>query len=481
MQLPFTVVVEPPSLDELRRLARRWWIWAIAAGFIVLGVVVLLLNSRPSDDRTLLDNRGPLHVTSDPAGAEVVIDGNKVGRTPVDVTLPPGEHRVIIHYQGYAEATYLPTLTNEPSDLHADLWLRTPQVDRLRPIFPGASIVGAGFLIDGRVVLTVALPPGDERQLWLLGKDGEVERLGPPQARGSIAVSPQGTQAAYLAASDRSAAAGRLTEVWITQRDAERGGRLYTLSTAAADERLVDITWAPDGQHLLLVSRQQPPGGGQRTKLRSLEVSTGAATDLVTLPSDIVVGSYTWSPTGEHVAFLARSGQLTSLCSLDLASGDFHYLADLGRDDASPLPVTPLAWSPAGGQLLYAAPAQDRPTSGGWLFAAKPAPALFKANLAVPVGQRLGKAEGQFPVWRGDGEVLALARPNGSGPLVLRQVDPNGETKDVAELPLKPTSSYAARWDAAHAQLLIAVRGSAGTGTSQTDYFLVQFRPGVSR
>src|SRR5581483_2217222 len=89
--------------------------------------------------------------------------------------------------------------------------------------------------------------------------------------------------------------------------------------------------------------------------------------------------------------------------------------------------------------------------------------------------------EGQAPVWRPDGVIYALARPRGDGPLVLRDVDPKGPTRDLGDLPLKTSSSFAARWDAPHAQALIATRGAAGLETDRPEYWLLQFRAEVGR
>jgi dipeptidyl aminopeptidase/acylaminoacyl peptidase len=121
------------------------------------------------------------------------------------VAVAPGEHRVTLRREGYAEATYTVRLeTGQSAMLAGELWLRRPEVRRLRPAFPGAAIAGATFLDDGRIALAVALPPGDERQLWLLDGQGSARRVGPPQAWGSIAISPDGRRVAYLMPMEQS-------------------------------------------------------------------------------------------------------------------------------------------------------------------------------------------------------------------------------------------------------------------------------------
>jgi hypothetical protein len=480
MQLPFSVVVEAPSRTELGRLARAWWTWAIAGTLVAASTAGLVIFSTQPQRETEVGT-ATLQVSSMPTAATVAVDERVRGRTPIDLQLTPGEHHVTVRHERSIEATYQVRLeAGQNTPITAELWLHSPQVQRLHPPFPGASIVGADFLRDGQVALAVALPPTDERQLWLVDGTGGIQRLGPPFARGSLAVSPDGEWIAYLAASHRSGVSTRLDEVWIAGRESERGERRHVLPASAADERLVDLTWAPDGQHLLLASRQQVPGGSQRRRVRCLPIDGGDPRELISLPVEVAPGSYDWSPDGERVAFLTRTGQLASLCLLGTRDGTFHYLADLGRDDASPLPFAPLAWSPDGRRLLYTAPVQDRPTGGGWLFGSKTTIGLFAADLARPVGERVGTAEGQFPVWRSDGSVLVLARPSG-GPLVLRQVEPSGESHDLAELSLRASSRFAVRWDVAHAQALITLPGPASLGSSQPEHWLVRFRPEVGR
>jgi hypothetical protein len=269
---------------------------------------------------------------------------------------------------------------------------------------------------------------------------------------------------------------GRLTETWVGGGPM-RAHRAFALPSGAADERFVDLAWAPDGQHVLAVSRLVATGGGQRSRLLLLDPGGGDARDLVTLPSDVVPGSYAWSPDDGEVALLARVGQLTSLCTIVLATGEFRYLADLGRDDASPLPFAPIAWAPDGRRLVYAAPTDERSRFGGWLFGSKPGTGLFTGVRERAATQRLGRAEGQSPGWRADGSLVTLARPKSDRPLVLRVVSPDGATADIAELPVNAAAVYAARWDLERAQAIVAVRGAAGFGATQPDFWLVRFRP----
>jgi hypothetical protein len=259
MPLPFTVVCEPPPF-----LARTWRIWVLVGGLAVAASAFLFyfLFGPPAGAGPEVGG-ATLRVESEPPRATVEIDGRARGHTPLTVAVAPGERRVGLRLDGYAEATYTVRLeTGQSAMLAGELWLRSPEVRRLRPAFPGAAIAGATFLDDGRIALIVALPPGDERQLWLLARRGGAQRVGPPQARGSIAISPDGARVAYLAPGEGAGPGGPLRELWLAGSGGERGSRRFVLPTG--DERLVDLSWAPDSQHLLVVSREQRAGGGQR-------------------------------------------------------------------------------------------------------------------------------------------------------------------------------------------------------------------------
>jgi dipeptidyl aminopeptidase/acylaminoacyl peptidase len=404
----------------------------------------------------------------------VLVDGRTRGRTPLTTGVAPGEHVLLLQRSETLDERRQLTVGPEGASVHADLWSRAPRLTRLRPAYPGATITGADFLSDGRVALAVALPASDEHQLWLLDPGGGLERVGPPDATAPAAISPDGQRLAYLARRPGTGAAGssaRLDELRLARIGETRGEPRWRLTPP--DERLTDLSWAPDGASLLLVSTQRPAGGGVRSRLLLLPADAGEPRELVALPGEVVPGSYAWSADGARVAFLAQASGLAALCLAELG-GSFRYLADVSRDDPSPLPFPPVAWSPDGARLLYAAPTFDRPSQSGWLFGPAPSIGLYRVDPARPVGQRIGEAEGQSPAWRRDGTIVALHRA-ADGPLVLRAVGADGGTRDVGAIGLTPSSVYAARWDTAHAQALVAMRPSASLGATRPEFWLVRF------
>ena len=446
MPRTFTTV-RPRRRAGIRRAASSQRAWRLVGALLVAGVMTLAVFCVPAHRRPPAGG-ALLQVESVPPGATIEIDGRGHGGTPATLSLAPGEHRVRLRRDEYLDAIYQISLAaGQTTAVRAELWLRTPKVQRLRPPFPGAIITNASFLRDGQVAVTITVPPGDERQLWLLDGRGGTRRLGPPTTRGSLAVAADGQQLAYLASSQGpSAVNGRLDEVWIARANDERGERRYALPIGANGERLLDLTWAPTGRHLLVVSRQQRPDGAYRSRLRLLDIAGGEPHELASLPSEVVPGSYTWSPGGHALAFIARTDQLLALCLVSAFDGAFHYLADLGRDSLNPSSFPPLAWSADGRRLVYAAPAHDRAISGSRPFGAT-SPLLFTADLTQPLGQALGEARGDAPARRGDGSIVALARSKRDGPLVLRAVEPGGNSRNLAALPLPRAATFAVRWD----------------------------------
>ena len=234
MHLPLTIAIEWPTPHDLR--SRRFWLFAgLAIGGIVAGIV--LVRAALTSATQAAVNSASLAITSTPPGATILVAGRERGHTPATLALPPGEYRVTLRLAGRADTAYnVRLIANEATSLDGLLWLRTPETLLVRSPLPGATIVSAQFLDDGRVALAVALPSDDERQLWLLERDGTARRSGPPLASVAIAAAPDGSRVAYLArpatGTPTSAATlgvdGLVTELGVTARDGARRAALRT-------------------------------------------------------------------------------------------------------------------------------------------------------------------------------------------------------------------------------------------------------------
>ncbi|HLG72486.1 MAG TPA: hypothetical protein VK009_18875 [Chloroflexota bacterium] len=393
-----------------------------------------------------------------------------------------GVHQIGISAPGFlSESLRAEVLAGGSISLQASLWRAQPATSQLLPPLPGAGLAGADFLRDGRVALLLTIPPGDERQLWIEGPGSEQRRVGPALARGSAAVSADGARVAYLAGPDTSLGSGQPpTELWLSAVDGQGASRRYALPQQnGTTGQLLDVAWSPDGGHLLLVARQAAPAGGQRTVLSWLAADQGDPQPLVSLPDDVVAGSYSWSPDGAWVTFLATGSGHTSLCLLGVPNGDFRYLGDVNSGGLShPLPVSPVSWAADGSELLYSASASRQADVGGWLFAAGSATALYTVRPATPAPQLVPDGQGQSPTWLPDGSLLTLARGKAGGPLLLRHLIAGSPPVDGPPLPLTAGPAFAARWDPSHAQALIVVHGDGlDLASSNDQYWLARFRP----
>jgi hypothetical protein len=417
---------------------------------------------------------GIIQVTSQPAGAVIQLDGRAHGRTPAAITAETGHHQVRLELQGYADPPIaVDVQLDETATVDQRLWLRTPVVERLRPLLPGASIADVRFLRDGTLAVLQQLP-GDGWQLWLRQAQGTTHRVGPSSSPGRLAMSEDGQLVAYLAnQKSDTLSGGHLDQLWVLQPDGQGRRLVYQLPASSGEQDLVDLSWSPDGRHLIAFARQRPVAGGSSTRVFVVDSAGQAVNELVTMPSDVVAGSSTWDAEGQRVGFLTRSGEATSLFVIGLAQLDARYLADVSRSDSQVAPFAPLAWAPQGAGFVYSAPDQLQ-SSSSWL-GSQPSPALFSADEIFGKPQRLGASEGETPAWLDQQTLVGLARKPHEGPLVVREVKRSGASSDVADLPFK-ANAYAARWDVQRGQAVVAVAGGAGGFSTSSDYWLVQLQ-----
>jgi hypothetical protein len=444
------------------------------AGFAVVACgAVIYLRGRASQ-------AGSLVVRTSPTGASIAVDGSFAGPSPLTRIVGAGEHEVALVDERYLTTAYRVSVSPRGMvAISAELWRRSPLVQLLHPSSPGATIATADFLDDGRVALVEDLPDHDQ-QLWLLDASGVMRQVGASVDADRITLSRSGSRIAFVAKSTASPpGAPRQMSIDAASAAGTEIDRSWNLALASG-EQVADLAWAPDGRHVLVIARRQD-ADGIRSRFLWLDTEDGAAPELSGMPTDVVPNSYSWSPNGNQVAFLARTGSLTSLCVLDVDSpGTLIYLADVGRDDAGPLPFPPVAWSPDGGQLLYAAPTDSTAGPTGWLFGAKPLPALFQASLVHPFGERLGRSEGQAPVWRGNGTVLVVVPGHGNS-LDIRELVPDGDTAVVGTIPVAIKGAFAVRWDPRHARAILVARGATPGESASLRFWLLDFGAEATR
>ena len=479
------VIHDVPSRSVIRALLiKRWWLCLPVAVLLSVSAFLLIeqLHTPHSPPQV---TAGALDIAGTPAGAMVAIDGRPSGRVPGRLTAPAGRHQVTVTAPGYLSETQaidMPPAGAVP--ITAELWLAQPRTAQLLPPLPGATLAGANFLADGRVALQVAMPLGDERQLWIDGPGSEQHRVGPALARGSAAVSSDGNRVAYLASPAGSLASGQPpTELWLAGADGQAAVQRYVLpAQSGGNGQLTDITWTPDGQHLLLVARLPAPAGGQRNSIDWLAADVGQPHELLNLPSDVVPGSYDWSPDGNWVTFLATGTGRTSLCLLGVPDGDFRYLGDISSAGlAHPLPFAPASWRAGGNELLYSAATSRQADVGGWLFAAGSSSGLYTVRPSVPAPTLVPGGQGQTPIWMPDGSLLTLARGKAAGPLLVRHQTGSAPPVDGPPLAITSGPAFGARWDLARAQALVVVHGDGlDLAGDANQYWLAQFRPGAS-
>lgn len=477
MELPYTVVFEPPSRSELRALLRMRGHWVAALMVTVAIGAAYLLATVARADSAVAVAVVPLSLESHPAGASVWLDGRQRGATPMQLQVDPGAHNVVLKQPRSIEQRYALDVATSGASLDAVLWRPQPVVSHLRPALPGAGLADARLLRGGDLGLSIALPPGDQLEAWQLdARSGELEQLLAPVAGHQLAFGADGRHLAYLGrdVGPSQLGVGRTgTAAWSAQPPANVVW-LVTLDGAGdarvagwrpplePTEMLVDVSWSPDAQRLLVMATRPLDGGQALSRAWFLDASDQQAEQILSLPSQVVPGSAAWSPDGAHVAFEAHAQQINALCLLGL-DGTFRYVADLDAGTTAPLAYPAASWSDDSQRLLFVAPHQHLPgTAFDWLGATAQH-ALYVATLDQPTPLGLAETRLDQVAFREDGQVLGLWRATADSPLHLRLNDGSGASgQDLLELPLQVGSQYSATWDLAEAELVIASRAASG-------------------
>ena len=319
-----------------------------------------------------------LEVISEPTGATVSVDGHQRGTTPLSLSVANGVHTLVLKHAEAIDAERQLSIAGDMR-VNVNMWLRRPTAMLLKPAYPGATITDGAFLQDGRLALSMANPAESTssskralQEAWIYDPrqaslaQFTTKGLSPRAAK--VAVSPDGQQLAYLQSDLESSPANRahatLTEIWVASANTHSlPVRVFTLSmpernsvsgsAGAADvEQVHDLTWTPDGQHLLVTLQLAATAAGNapapRSRLLLVDASPEQATrpvELITLPAQVVAGSYIWAPDGNWVAFLTQApsgsgvSSFVALCAVDTSAGGavsgFRYVADLGSDQTA--------------------------------------------------------------------------------------------------------------------------------------------------
>jgi hypothetical protein len=475
MELPVTVVFEPPSRAELRaalRMRRTWVAGLLVALAIGTPVVVSTIGHT---DAVASGVVVPLDVRSRPAGADVWLDGRERGRTPLDVQVESGPHRVLLKMHDAQEGQYTVQVGGEPAALDAVLWRGQATFARLRPSLPGAVLSDVRLLGDGQLALEIAVPPGHQLQAWRLDpQSGALEPLLTDVLGTRLSVAPDSQHVAFAGyevgpPGPGSDASVRPSVLWLAfgpDLESVAGWR----PSLAPGEQLLDASWSPRADRLLAVTGAELAAGGTRSRLWLVDADGQAAHDVLTLPSEIALGSELWSPDGQHIALLAHAGALNALCLLDV-DGGFRYLADLDSSSSSPLSYLPATWSTDSQRLVFVAPDQHPPGVPFGLLPSEGRHGLYVATTTDPTPVLVGDTDVDVAAWREDGQLVGLGRLGIDHALAIRLLDGPASAQHLLDLPLRPAATYAALWDLDRARLVLASANPAGA----VDYWLAAF------
>ncbi|MGI9148530.1 MAG: PEGA domain-containing protein [Chloroflexota bacterium] len=478
MELPFTVVFEPPSRTELRAMLRMRRTWA-AGVLVVLAIGTAALGAGLGrSDAVASGAVVPLELSSRPPGAGVWLDGHERGHTPLELPVEAGAHAVVLRARDALDGRYAVQVGAEPTVLEAVLWRRQPSLVRLRPSLPGAVLADARPLANGELALSMALPLGHQMQAWRLDPwTGALTPVLTDVAAARLSVAPDGERVALVGydlgppgphADASETGSTRPSVLWLYS-----GQQLA--STAAwrppleLGERLLDASWSPRGDQLLVVTGQDLPGGARSSRLWLVDAQGQAGREVLSVPSEIAPGSEVWSPDGQYVSLLAHAGMVNALCLLAL-DGGFRYVADLEPTPAPPA-FLPATWAPDSKRLVFIAPHQHPPGGpAGWLQPERQR-GLYFADTTDPTLHQVGDTDMDFAAWREDGQVVGLGRVGANHILAVRLLDGSASTQASFELPLSPGSNYSAVWDLPRARLLLASPTSSGG----VDYWVAMF------
>jgi hypothetical protein len=512
--------------------------WLAMLGTLTLtGAPALLTYGPEAEDGQTDPGAVPIHLTTEPAGAEIRLDGRRRGVTPAQLALLPGAHTLLLHAPSSVDLSQPLDVSTPGASVSVNLWRLRPQVVPVRPVYPGAQLLDAQLVGDGRLVLRVDSSGRNSGgpALWQLssGGNGIAPMADLPAlntAVATVALAPDTEHVAYATAATQPS-----SSLWAASSSigpSTTGAETQTASVvvtdaAAASQRRIDISaiqktapehvsdliWRQDSQRLVIITRSDSTPA--RSRLIFVDVSADASDDdalstseLSVLPAEVVPGSASVDPSGKWLAFAAHAttasnmSDAVTLCAIELRPGGvLRNVADLGSAARQPA-VAPLAWSPeatgsSSARLAFTAPVAPTTSNASPglfdIFAAlRPASTpsglfvvdLGDRSLAASQPRRIGTVTGlATPVWRNDSTIYGFSSKD-DGSLSLRSVDvASGSVHDTgATIPAGTIHGTAlgARWDVDHGRAVLLRRPAQGSGTTPAaglQAWLVSFLP----
>jgi formylglycine-generating enzyme required for sulfatase activity len=124
-------------------------------------------NERQALTASLTPNWAPLTVTTEPAGATVLVDGDDAGITPLNLELPAGERTIELRLAGYnAWQDRVTAVANTPLEIPTVKLSAADGRVQLSTVPPDAA-VSVGDEFRGRTPLTLRLTPGRNHEITI--------------------------------------------------------------------------------------------------------------------------------------------------------------------------------------------------------------------------------------------------------------------------------------------------------------------------
>ena len=256
--------------SERKMTGRSPWMLAAAVSVLALIAAAFVLFPRWRA-QTHVAQVGQLTVDSQPAGAEVIVDGARRGVTPLTLTLPSGAHALQLTRDTVTRSIPVSIKPGAEVMHHIDLDTR-PVVPDVGQLLVASEPAGARVTIDGQprgvTPTSIAAVPAGQHAVVIHGDAGSVQRT----------VTIERGQTASLVVSMNQATFGWVSIASpVVMQILENDRRLGTSET--------DRIMMPAGRHTLKIVNTRL--GYQRSEV--VQVPAGGAANLkVTLPDGVV-------------------------------------------------------------------------------------------------------------------------------------------------------------------------------------------------